>query len=209
MNLLKLTFLTAPIALFGITACGESKDETGDADTDTDTDTDSDTDADSDTDTDSDADTSLGLLWYAGDAQTSGGAFVGGHFGYVLTDMSMGTVCESLSTWSETGSAAASCANCDWAFNLTLSGGTASGESCAGAGIVGGEWDDFTASWGFAESYPYSYNGTDYTFDLAVLYYSTTYGWFPLAYNYGGYGYNTGDASDMTFMRPYGYIYIY
>ena len=67
-----------------------------------------------------------------------------------------------------------------------------------------------TGGWGFAETYIYTYNGTEYPLTLALMYYSTytgSEGWFPLADNYGAYAYNTGDANDFTFARYVGYVY--
>jgi hypothetical protein len=69
---------------------------------------------------------------------------------------------------------------------------------------VGGEWDGMTAAWAFAPTYVYD----GYTLDLVVLYqYSRL--WFPMAYNYAGYGYNVGDASGIEFRRLYDYYYYY
>ena len=178
-----------------------------DSDSDSDSDPDSDTDSDTDTDSDADADTAIGLLWYSGDAHTHNGTFLRGDFGFTLTDLSMNPICTDESAWSGTGDPAPACAQCDWAFNLTLSGGTAVGPACASIGLTGGEWADFVASWGFAATYDYDYNGNLYTFDSVLMYYSSSDGWFPLAYNYGGYGYNIGDASDFEFMRYYQAVY--
>ena len=218
MTLLKISLFTAPLALFALAGCGEDTkcdtgancdSNTGDADTDADSDADSDADTDADTDSDADADTAIGIVWYAGDAQTSAGNFIDGHFGFLVTDTSLNAVCTDMSQWSETGDSAPTCAGCQWAFNLGLSGGTATGDHCGDVGLAAGDWDGFTASWGFADSYDYDYNGTVYTFDTVLMYYSSANGWGPLAYNYGGYGYNTGDASDMTFMRYYTAVYLY
>ena len=78
--------------------------------------------------------------------------------------------------------------------------------------MTGGAWDGFTASWGFADTYSYDYNGTPLLFETVLFYYSTytgSEGWFPLMYNYGAYGYNSGNAENLTFMRYVGYIYYY
>ena len=193
--------LVVPGALLVLVGCsGPPDDSATPQDPDADADTDADTDSDSDTDTDGDTATPSGLLWFAGDARTSDGAFVDGHFGFVLTDEGLNVLCTDLAEWSETGAPVpAGCTSCDWAFNLRLSGSTAGGATCASAGLLDGQWNGFTASWGFSPSYE--------GFDTVVMFYSTTYGWTPFAYNYEGEGYNTGDASGMTFMRFYNYAY--
>ncbi len=162
---------------------------------------------------DGDLDTGSGLLWYAGDAQVGDGEFTAGHFGWLLTcDNELADVtCESLSEWGATGPAPDGCPGCDWSFTLLASGGVAEGTGCPGAGMTGGEWDGFEGAWGFAESYTYEHEGAAYLYTTAVMYYSRAYSyWFMLAGNYGEYGYNTGDAGEMTFATPYPwYVYYY
>jgi hypothetical protein len=197
---MKISVLAASFLLF--TACSDKVPDTGTVPTD------ADVDADADTDADTAPVTSVGMQWYAGDAQTSGANFVGGHFGFLFTDLDKATVCTDLSSWSEAGSRAPECPQCDWAFNLTTSRATVSGAPCD----TFGSFEGFTGSWGFAANYTYvnptSYNS--YDMNTVVLYYSVSDRlWFPLAYNMDGYGYNTGDASDVTFMRLYAYTYYY
>lgn len=149
-------------------------------------------------------------IFYAGEAQTSGGHFISGHFGYDFTDASGNSRCMALSQWTEGGGAVAGdCPDCEWSFNLSLANGEAIGDRCEDFGVTGAEWDGFTASWGFAETYDYDSYGTIFTLDTVLLYYSKEAGWFPLAYNYGDRVYNTGNASDVAFRRYYSYLYYY
>lgn len=182
------------------------------------TDADADTDTDEDTEPDSEADSREGcvrgmdsafcLVYYSGDAQTDQGSFEAGHFGWVVSGYTV--ACTDLAEWSTTGVAAPDCPQCDWAFNLTLAGGTAVGTSCDLLDLHGDEWDGFTGSWGFADTYDYLDNGTVYTLELAVLYYSVAYGaWYPFAYNFEGEGYSHGTAESVTFSRYYGYVHYY
>ncbi|MSP56911.1 MAG: hypothetical protein EXR69_15105 [Myxococcales bacterium] len=151
-----------------------------------------------------------GLIFYAGEAQTSGGHFISGHFGYDFTDASGNSLCTALSQWTEGGGAVAGdCPDCEWSFNLSLANGEAIGDRCDEFEVTGAEWDGFTASWGFASTYEYETNGTIFTLDTVLLYYSRESGWFPLAYNYGSRIYNTGNASDFAFHRYYSYLYYY
>lgn len=169
--------------------------------------------ADADTDTDADVDTAV-RFWYAGDASvTDNVTFEGGHFGYMVTDTALNPVCADLSEWSATGESAPPCGGCDWAFTLALSDGRADGD-CDRYDVMGGEWDGFTAWWGFAEAYPYAYGGQTVEFELVVLYYfksdySEYAGWYPLSYNYAGYGNNSGDASHVTFWKSLPELYTY
>lgn len=204
--------LALQAALLLAPGCGTKCIDTGagcvtDADADTDTDADSDTDSDTHADTDADVEDTATFLFYAGDAHTDAGVFVGGHFGWLVTDDDLSALCTDESTWSETADPAPTCAQCEWAFNLTLSGGIASGAECDRLGLDGTEWDGFTGSFGFASSYDYDYSGTIYTLDLVVFYYTEGYGWGPLSYNYAGDGYNVGDALDITFAQSFSYLY--
>lgn len=169
--------------------------------------------ADADTDTDTDVDTAV-RFWYAGDANvTDNVTFDGGHFGYMVTDTALNPVCADLSEWSATEDSAPPCSACEWAFNLALSDGSADGD-CDPYGVIGGEWDGFTASWGFAEAYPYVYGDQTVELELVVLYYfKSDYqgysAWYPLSYNYAGYGNNSGDASHVTFWKSLPELYTY
>ncbi len=198
-----------------LTACGISDKETGGADTGTDTNTDS---GDTDThDSGGGTDTAIaiGYVFYVGDAQTTneGTAYtwVSGHFGDVVENASAVVVCTEMAVWSDTGTAAAGgCPDCSWAFDLTLSAGTATGPACGA--LTGAQWPGLEGSWGFADRYVYVYGDTQFLFTEALMYYSTypgDQGWFPLSYNYAGYGYDTGDANSFSFMTYAGYIYYY
>lgn len=169
---------------------------------------DADVDADTDADADADADTSLGLLFRAGEVQTRDGSFVAGHFGYLITDLSLVPVCTDYAEWSQTAEAAPDCPQCVWAFNLRLSNGVLDGPGCVGTALHGDEWDGLTASWGFADTYEYDYNGTVYSIDAAVmLYYTSTYGWATFGYPGAGYSYVSGAAEDVSFRQWDGYAY--
>ncbi len=162
-------------------------------------------------------DTGVALLWYSGDATVCDrSTFLQGHWGTTFTDLadlgdaSAVPLCNNTGTWEYGGPAPSLCPSCDWAFQLNVVDTVAEGAYCDDFGRVGGEWDGFDRSWGFSEAYEYRY-GT-YTLDLEdVLWYYYDGGgyWFFLAYNYGGYGYNTGTANDMTFARNYYYYYFY
>lgn len=163
--------------------------------------------------TDSGFDTSsfqTARIFYAGEAQTSDGHFVSGHFGYDIQNRAGDHLCMALSKWSEgTAPVAGGCPDCAWAFNLALSNGEATGDQCDAFGINGDEWDGLTGSWGFAPTFDYESGGTVFTLDTVILYYSKGNDWFPLAYNYGSRQYNTGNASDVAFERYYSYAYYY
>ncbi len=148
-------------------------------------------------------------IFYAGEAQTSGGQFLSGHFGFDFANAQGASVCTVLSEWSDAGRPPPVCPDCEWAFTLSLGNGVANGAECTALAANGSHWDGFTASWGFAPTFDYDNGGTVFHLDTVLLYYSKTYGWVPLAYNYGGYGYNTGDASDVAFRRYYSYQYFY
>ncbi len=212
--------LFAGVTLFmaGCTA-GSDTGKTTDV-TDADADTDADTDADADTDTDADSDTTtidtaIALVWYEASAQVSGGEFVSGSWGTIFTDLADlpsfdNVLCDNTGAWSLAGPRDADCPDCDWAFTLATTGTTATGDLCADFGRVGGEWDGFDKSWGFSNEYLYVYGTYEIPLEKVLWYYYDGGGyWFFLAYNYGGYGYNEGDASDMTARRNYGYYYFY
>ncbi len=96
-----------------------------------------------------------------------------------------------------------------------MANGVATGPACGNlvpTALVGGEWDGFTGSWGFADTYEYEYNGSAVTFTDVILYYSTYAGyegWLPLFYNYGTYVQVTGDASSASFIGRYQYSTYY
>ena len=189
-------------------ACSPSPD-TADEETDADTDTDTDADADADTDTDipDTADANSGKLWYAGNASTIDGAFDDGHFGFQVTHYGE-VVCTSWDRWALTGAAAPACPACDWAFDLELGHYREEGDGCSHVPIYANVWDGFTASWGFAEQYDYTYGGSTYALDTVLFYFSADEGeWFPFSFNGMGLDKNAGDASSMSFMKYYLGIY--
>lgn len=166
-------------------------------------------DGDADADADADYDTALSAIYYVGDAQTNNGEFVTGHFGLEAEPLDGGDVmCGVLSTWREQGGPSSPCAQCDWAFELTLADGTAEGDRCDELGLSEDMWDGFTGSWGFASTYVYEPEYYDYPFYNAVMYFSQSDGfWFPLAYSYNGYATTVGDAESVSFRRIYDYAY--
>ncbi len=155
-------------------------------------------------------DTGLVAGQYAGEIHVdSTGAFTSGQFGTDFTDAdelpAIDSLCRNIGDWSENGRAPTPCSTCDWAFTLEVNDTVADGDWCAELGRTGGEWDGFSAGWAFASTY--TYGGMD--LELVLLY---QYGrrWYPIFYNYGGYGYNTGDANDLEFRAvPYTYYYLY
>lgn len=102
-------------ALLFATGCGTKCIDTGigcitDVDADTDTDADANTDSDTDADTDADVEDTATFLFYAGDAHTDAGVFVGGHFGWLVTGAALSALCTEESTWPESTDPAPDCA---------------------------------------------------------------------------------------------------
>lgn len=219
MTLIKLSLISAPVAFLALAGCDSgSKCDTGtncDSAADTDTDTDTDVDSDADSDSDSDADTAYALIAYRADFKTSPdySTFQEGHFGYNVTSLTDGSqICEEKYTFSDDGVPALDgCPGCEWSFSLTMNDGTAMGPGCAnvGDGMDGTTLNGFSASWGFATAYTYTYSGTDYALDNVLFYGNSTYGWHFFLYNYAGYGYGVGTPDNMSWDAPVGYVYYY
>lgn len=199
--------LLLPAALLGLSAgCHVIGRCEGDACVDAAAETDADADADADADTDvGHGDTSIGLAFVVGDWQTDAGSFVGGHMGALVTNQDMEPVCSSLAEWSESGVAPAGCPECQWAFTLTLSAATATGDACASLALPGEAEEGVEMSLGYSSGYEYDYNGVIYAVTGPVLwYYSDTYGWGALALS--GL---SGTAEDLRFSVFSGYVYYY
>ncbi len=185
------------------------------SDTEPDTDVDADADGDADTDGTISLDTGTYLLWYEARVQTTDGVMTGGSWGTIFTDIADlpsfdNLLCNNTGTWTWGGDAPSMCPDCDWAFYTLTTDTVAEGPDCADVGRVGGEWDGFDHSWGFSELYLYHYARYEIPLEKVLWYYYDGGGyWFFLAYNYAGYGYNEGDATDMVARRNYGYGYYY
>ncbi len=206
-----LPVLTLPP--LGSAACGD----VGSGDTDITTDWDAETDGDADTDTDHHGpgrDAEVASFWYEATFQTAEGAFVGGTWGTVIvagaTNPSWADLlCDNTGTWSYLGPAPEGCPDCAWAFELAVTATVADGEYCPDFQRVGGEWDGFDRSWGYATFYDYLYGDAVYRLQRVIWYYDVHGAdWVPLFYNYDGSNYNYGDAADLTARRNYG-LYSY
>lgn len=214
-----MTWGLAVLPLSLLAACDEKECETGtacDTGAESESEADSDTETDSETETDSTRDTATGLVHFFGHAETSGGLFVSGQFGYRVTDgESAAPICDALSEWTDTRvPPPPGCPGCEWAFELTLSGGTAIGSACEDmlpSPMTGSEWDGFTSAWGFASTYEYDYHGSSYTVDGPVMLYYDSYdsGWISVALGSSLDTYVSGDAESVTFSWYGGYIYTY
>ena len=158
--------------------------------------------------------TGIVQMWIVGNVQTSGGSFSSGAVGVSMYDISyypdLHSVCDVIGPAAE-GAALPACEVCDWSFDLVVSGSTASGSDCSDFGVKDGWMDGYEGGFGWADTYDFEYGGTVYSLTDTVFYYFSSYGqWYFVGYNYGPYGYNSGDASDATFnlaLNAYYYFY--
>jgi hypothetical protein len=182
---------------------------------DADTDVDADTDADSDADTDTAApDTGYATLYFMGGLTATAESFgeeswFGWGF-YGLLDEE--TVCYAVGRMVEDGPVTHECPQCDWAF--TLSGPrdmVEDGPRCDGFAFSLTMFEDYLVGWewGFADEYALPYADQVIYLDETVLLYQEGYGFWPIAYNYGGAGRVTTDGAYVTFYGASGSAYYY
>ncbi len=191
-----------------LTACTIKSADSGDTDTQLNGDSGVDTQADS-----GPCDTAVANVYHAGDWHTEDTAdvptFASGQFGNVYYDASGAVICDEQGVWTNTGKTPpAGCPDCDWAFDLVISGVTETGPECAN--LVGSGIDGFDAAWGFSDVYKYQYGNTEIELTDVLWYYSTYggyMGWYPLAYNYDGYTAVYPDGSGWEFEEFSGYTY--
>ncbi len=212
----KMTLLVAGFSL-GLVACSGGKDDaiddTGaDADTDTDADTDADADADADSDSDSDVDTAIWHREVGGTATISAGGdeWSDGTEVWAFSDLTNNAdVCTASFDTSSTDPLT-SCEDCTFAFmthraNLThLAGDCDTFGWPETAGDLG-----FDFGFGWTAVYTYDYNGTEYDFNNALMYYYDGSGgaypaeWFMISYDVSSFDGSTFDYE----LFPYDFYY--
>jgi hypothetical protein len=175
-----------------------------DADSDADTDTDTDSDTDTDTDTDTEPDTGYALMYFSGGHSVSDdGEYNYGWLGWgFYSPLGQDYPCAAWGALESAHSTAHDCPNCDWSFTLDgPSDMTEEGDYCDGFAFSLLDYEDALsgAEWGFAESYPLVYGGDVFYLDESVLLYQPGYGFWPIAYNYNGYGNVTVGADYVSF----------
>jgi hypothetical protein len=146
MSLLKYPFLASALVLFaGCPGTGGKESDSSGGGGDADTDTDTDTDSDSDSDSDADADESFAVIAWAGEASGDGRALQSGEWGFSFypydydsnTWDDSNTLCHVNTPLEDNGPAPA-CPACDFAYlTLGVTGGSATGNSCADLGAGG------------------------------------------------------------------------
>ena len=211
--------LTCLATLVALTGCPSGDDTGKDPDDSADTSDsgdsgDSTNDSEDTRETAPEDETSMAQMWIVGNVQTSGGALTSAAVGVSMYDISyypdLHSVCDIIGPAAE-GAALPACEVCDWSFDLVVSGSTASGSDCSDFGVKDGWMDGYEGGFGWADTYDFEYGGTVYSLTDTVFYYFSSYGqWYFVGYNYGPYGYNSGDASDATFnlaLNAYYYFY--
>ncbi len=160
-----------------------------------------------------------GKGFYLGEVTTnSDGSFAAGSLDYEVTDAQMNAVCDTVVQWQDAGTAAPTCARCQWTFTFVASAAKSTGSGCAGLSpdplAVTGS-DGLTSAWGFKQfyqSYDVGYGGYGGYTITEMMYYSTypgSEGWQVFASNYGGYEYARGSSRNVLFRNYLGYTYFY
>lgn len=208
---------TAKVTLDGDT--GEPPEEVVEGDVETvweDTSVETDTDETDETDDTAETgdpvpDSGLARLLFYGTFETPAGAYVSGSFGYAAYGLREEAVVCSLVGSMDLVGPADGCPSCDWSFELSaIRDSVAEGEVCSDFGIRDGLLDGaLAASWGFAATYDFDYNGTIYRLENAVLVRQYDDPWTPWFFNYGGDVKVTGDADGVSFWNIANESYYY
>lgn len=160
-------------------------------------------------------DTGLAQMWMVGHVTTARGELVSAELGISLADTwyypELRSVCSVVGPATEAPGRLPACSACDWAFHFVISDSVARGDDCGDFGLEDGWMDGYDGSYGWADEYELNDGGGTQTVSEAVFYYFATYRqWYLIAYNDGGYGYNSGNAADATFNLPLNvYYYFY
>ena len=210
----------AGIELKNDTAVVREGDTDTDADSDTDTDSDTDADTDSDTDADTDSDTEpdpgYALMYFSGGLSVDEGDYDYGWFGWgFYSPLGQDYPCAAWGGMESPRDPEHECPECDWAFELDGPANmTEKGDYCDGFAfsLLAYEGALNGTEWGFAESYALEYGGNVFQLEETVLLYQTNYGFWPIAYNYNGYGNVTVGADYVSFWgwssNEYYYYYL-
>ena len=156
-------------------------DSDSDTDTDTDSDSDTDTDTDTDSDSDSDADTGTAYLTWTGSMVYDGSGVVVNYGLGALNLATNETVCKATVEHSGSDLGPSGCPDCDYSFGTKPGADTSGGDYCDSFATdtlftyysVSDFWfsSDAVKGWGFADSYTYTYAGTDYDLTQSVFMY--------------------------------------
>ena len=163
------------------TATTDAADTDTDTDSDTDSDSDTDTDTDTDTDADADADTGTAYLTWTGDMAYDGSSVVV-NYGFGAVNLATNeNVCWMTAEHSGSDAGPSGCPDCDYSFGTTPTGDGTGGDYCDSFAVdtlftyysVSDFWfsTDSVKGWGFADSYTYTYSGTDYDLTQTIFMY--------------------------------------
>lgn len=217
MTLLNKSLTTALLAgsMLTLTGCfgsnSDNKGDTGSGDADTDADSDTDTDTDSGGDTNNNEETGIAYLYHLGAGTVTEGAWVGGSFGAGWYGVGVADwVCTTMGTWGATENPAAEgCPDCEWAFDLSVTGSVEDGgpecDDLRAAGLTDGFFDNEEAywqtTWGFTNTFDWYGDGSLIIEDTILLEYKGN--WFQWAWNAAAYDVAliSGDATDFSFYR--------